>query len=228
MIARPMTAAAVGLLAANLAPGAVPAPSTTSVPSSPASAVKPVTKRFDVDGDRRADRVTLAPVRKDRYLLTVTTARGRTVRVPIWSTFGQDWGGNPWVNQGGIDGVPGAEIVLAVSAGDGVSAVVLTWRGGKLVNLAAPVSRGLGDPSRAWYWIGDDAHLAGYTFWTAGGQRKALACAYELQAPNRWSGALTTSVWTGSGWREVASRAVVVPEKTARTCMWLEGLIPAR
>lgn len=226
MIARHLTSAAAGLLAATLSPGAAPV-STAAVAASSHAPVKAVTKRFDVDGDRRADRVTLAPVRTGRYLLTVATARGRTVRVPVWSTFGQDWGENPWVTQGGIDGVPGAEIVLAVSAGDGVSAVVLTWRGGKLVNLAAPMSRGLGDPSRAWYWIGDEAHVAGYKFWTAGGQRKALACAYELRAPNTWSGAVTTSHWTRSGWREMASRAVVVPEKTARTCMWLGGLTPA-
>lgn len=229
-------AVAGGLLAATVPQGAatVTRAAGAAYPVAPAATappVKTVTKRFDVDGDRRADRVTLAPVRTGRYTLTVTTARGRTVRVPVYSTFAQDWGDNPWLNQGGIDPVPGAEIVLAVAAGDGVSGAVLTWRGGRngrLINLPAPVSRGPEGVSRQWYWIGDEGRISGYKFWTAGGQRKALACAYVATGTATWSGSLTTSLWTGTGWREAAHRTVVVPEKTAQACAAFEGMTPAR
>lgn len=219
--------AAGGLLAATLPQGVAATAAGSAGAGRGAPPVRTVTKMFDVDGDARADRVTLAPVRAGRFLLTVTTARGRTARVPVWSTFAQDWGENPWVNQGGIDGVPGSEIVLAVSGGDGVSAVVLTWRRGKLVNLKAPANQGFEGPARDWYWIGDDVHAAGYRFWTAGGVRKAAACNFTLGS-GKWRGAVTTSHWTSSGWRVRASSSSVVAAKTARACVGLNGVTPAR
>lgn len=238
-----MTVTLAGILLAAMMPQATPAAPGELVGASGSTgraspqlvraaadrpALAPVTRRFDVDGDRRPDRVSVSQVRTDRYLLTVTTARGAIVRVPVASSFQRDWGQHPWIDQGGIDGVPGAEIVLAVSGGDGVSAVVLTWRGGKLANLAAPPSRGITSPSRRWYLLSDEARVAGYRFWTAGGQRKAAAGQFELQANGRWAGVLITSVWAANGWRTVETRAATVSPQVAQAYGGLHGVVPAR
>lgn len=197
----------------------VSAPAAT-VAAAPVS----VTKRIDVDGDRRADRVTLTHRGGLRYLLTVVPARGRTIRVPVWSSLQQDWGTNPLLDVGGIDGVRGAEIVLGTSGGDGVSMVVLTWRRGKLVNLAAPRSRGHVGSAAGWYSLGSETGTAGFRFWTAGGQRKAAAGQFLPASAGRSTGVITTSIWTAKGWREAASQKVTVPEAVAQAYTGLNGL----
>lgn len=221
VVAAGVLAAALPVTLASAPAGAAPTPvDATAV----AGSLAPVTKRVDVDGDRRLDRVTLTHRGGIRYLLTVVPARGRTVTVPVWSSLQRDWGTNPLLDVGGIDGARGAEIVLGVSGGDGVSMAVLTWRGGKLVNLAAPMSRGSLGVSRNWYSLGEEWGSAGYRFWTAGGQRKAAAGQFERNDSGRWTGVITTSLWTAKGWNEVASQRLVVSEAVARAYAGINGI----
>jgi hypothetical protein len=117
-----------------------------------AALARRATHRADVDGDGRADRVTVRwaaladpTVPLGRLVLAVRTATGATdswsARASYVPTRERADGtvGLPWVGVGDVDGLPGDELTLPTSMGASyVFEHVLAWRAGGLVVLPPP------------------------------------------------------------------------------------------
>lgn len=206
------TAAAVVTSLAVGAGGAVPAgasgvPDRVVTSASAESRLVPraVVRRVDVDGDRRADTVTLALIRTTpdtyRFGLTVRPARGRSVTMPV--TVGRYrtdlTPAMVWTGAAPLDGVSGADLMLDLggAVGDFAWLHAYTWRSGRLVNLAAP---GATRRDVSWRIMGPPFAVSGYT---VGGPLTGprTATHHELTSDeyggSRYQGTHTTYRWVG-------------------------------
>lgn len=178
-----------------------------------AAAIKPPAVRsvkVDVDGDGHKDAVKIEKVAKDRYKVSVTTAKGRKASRTITSTIETDFGEEPYWGAAKLDPVKGYELLLATGGGDGVSVTVLTWRNNKLLRQAAPQDRW---GTYSWYVLGyRELGVAGYKFRTSKGKRYVEQ--YLLMSNgSRWEGRIVTSRWTSSGWTKIKAKNVKLNAK---------------
>ncbi|UPK74027.1 hypothetical protein MU582_16535 [Nocardioidaceae bacterium SCSIO 66511] len=114
---------------------------------------------IDVDGDRRADRVSWRQISDKQVQIRVRTAKGRflqrKVNVRNWWKGGK-WGGAAW-----IDGRPGAELLIGSQMGAHTPFyTMLTVRKGRLVVEKCPAFGPYG--SIRW---GVDSSLMSYAGW---------------------------------------------------------------
>lgn len=150
-----------GLVAGSLAsPAQAQPPTTAPTPITTQATTLVKTKRVDVDGDGRKDKVRLYRITASTWRVTVTTAKGKRASKTFTSTIASDWGlSSPWTNPIRMDGRAGTELPFMVAGGDGVVFRVLTWRKGRLVNEPK-----LGGQS--WYVGGPLPEYQSYRFYT--------------------------------------------------------------
>lgn len=223
------TALALALLGAVAA-----APAATAAPvMAPAAttASASVTKRVDIDGDGRADTVTLRLVSArgytNGYRLSVRTAKGRTASLPVYVDNTSDPSAKDvWVGVTGVDGVLGNEVMLDLGGGLGDFGWfhTYTWRNGKLVPLAAP---GSSRTSRSWPVTFPPFPVSGWTFSMKGSTRYVVHHQLNPSASGRtYSGTNTTYRWTSKGWKKVSTaKSGVVSRATAEKMSDFRGLI---
>lgn len=221
-------AATASMAALAMSPvAAVPSSAVTPAAPAAAAASNAVTRRADVDGDGRPDRITLSlhSVRNyhPRYRLTVRTATGRTMTTMVyhWTEF------DPWpakhvfLGTAPVDGIRGNEMLFDVSAdGDDETYIVYTVRGGRLQLATSPNA-----PRRAdWDVYGAYLGVArGYTFGHVGRNRAVTHHALQLQN-GRYVGRSTTYVWSAKGWKKRSSKAVDVAESAGKLYAGWHGI----
>lgn len=208
------TAAAVSLVGGagmGAAQAAPMAPSTSTI-----------TKRADIDGDGRTDRLTVRYTTFGQGLqVTLSRSRGRSVSLRMPADLEQI--GEPSVRVGDIDGARGAEIVVTEAFGDIPHYAVLTWRGGKLVRLDSPG----GHKGDTWtinpdyegqpgYW--------GYSFGTSKGVRTATTYTLSRTKSGRYFGPAATYRWTPRGWRWMSTTKVSLKQSQARAVTAFGGV----
>lgn len=182
---------AVGASLLCVAPGAA---------AGAASAAAPVVARVDVDGDRRVDIVRFRTPAADLAVVTVRTARGRTLtkRVRTSGSINPQWHG-----AAPLDGRRGADLVVLAEAGaHTLFHTVLTVRRGRLVVAEAP---GRWGPD----WVTDGAYSVaiGWRRYVKDGRAFVLSQAVQRQAqPERWTGRSVKFVWRKDRWNRVSSR----------------------
>ncbi|GAB97937.1 hypothetical protein KILIM_089_00070 [Kineosphaera limosa NBRC 100340] len=212
-------------------------PGQTPKRTSRAQAAAPVTvtSRLDVDGDGRADRTTLAPVRSTSTTITLRlstrTAAGRNFSTLL--TVDHDSSGadarSAWVGAGVVDGARGAEIVLDLNGGvvgDWPRIAVYTVRGEAWRLLRAPGARADRTP---WATANLEYAKSGYTFSTKRGVRlvtvNRLAPVGDDPATGRYHGTRTTYRWARGAWAKSATQRVRgVSESQAGRLSGLNGL----
>ena len=129
---------------------------------------------FDVDGDGRADRVTLRwtairrlDIGRGTVEVTVQFAKGgsarRRLHVPSWTSLDSDTVSLPTVRAANIDGVGGRDLVIGVdnSPASFDDFDVVAVRGDRLMRLPAPVRLG--------WFVGASVGSGGEGFSCAGG-----------------------------------------------------------
>lgn len=194
---------------------------TASVPRALPVNVVTRTVSVDVDGDGRADTVTVEQSGADLFVVNVVTAAGEDDVVQFVSTIDDDWGIEPWYGAARLDKVKGYELLLLTSGGDGATFRVLTWRSGALVFERAP--KKLIKGSYDWYLAGMDWARFGYRFSTVDGRRYVRD--FELFKSGRyWKGTIVKSVWKSGTWVKVASRKVKLTAKQAKRYDGLSGV----
>ena len=193
-------------------------PAQTAAPPAPAvSAARPVVRRVDVDGDGRADTVSLALTRSMpntyRFTLTVRPARGRAATLPVTiGRYREDL--TPamvWHGAAPLDGVAGEDVVLDLggAVGDFSWLHAYSWRSGRFVNLPAP---GAGRRDIAWHVMGPPFAVRGYTVGgPLTGARTVIAHSLtgDDYGATRYRGTHTTYRWTGGaagGWQRTGVR----------------------
>lgn len=210
-----LAAAAVVTATAGLA-GASSASATTAETSAPAAATAPATRtsRMDIDGDGRRDTTTLTlrSLRNDKgtYDLVTKTARGARAA----TTFVVEGNGGDidsiWWGAAGLDGTPGAEIVVNPSPmGDSASMRVYRWSNGRLVAQADPGATTWRDARNDWYVLNTPWGIHGYTFSTSRGARYVVEHSLEqYRTTNKYSGTHTTYRWNKSRatWQRVSTK----------------------
>lgn len=233
-----LTTAALGAVLVALPGGVVGAAAAVAAqgaavtrPAAPA-ARGDVTKRIDVDGDGRADTVTLRAVLRGGaragYDLSVRTATGRTdrLRLPV-DDLGIDRPASDfWVGVTGIDGVRGNEVVLDLVGGIGDATDVRSyaWRDGRIVLVPAA-----GSTARWPNWqigIVEFGHVVGYTF-GVGPRGVRQVTKHDLTASRSgrtFTGTNTLYRWSRDGWRRQSARPVSLPRKAASALSGLHGL----
>lgn len=191
-----------------------------SLPAVPASAH---TVGVDVDGDGRADSVTV--VQRDRAGSTGTYHRGTTT-VRVRTARGQmatarvaydGWYGATFLGTAQLDGVPGRELVVGWTAGAHSRTYrALTWRAGRLVVLSSPY--GPAGPQASDWFV--DGALSGWAGVTCGrGGTVTLSGGSREGDRGTYTSATTTYRYerrTGH-WRQLSSRTVahVPPDRAA-------------
>lgn len=192
---------------------------TEAAPASAATALpRPATRVADIDGDGRADRVTLTTTARTRasqtLRLTVQTATRRTAsaRITVPLTAGTSLAPSAALQgTAEADGARGREILVRVSA-DGAPRSsryrVYTWRQGRLAAMASVASRGSG-----WSWSRDAAGVDGYEVSGRGAQRRLVHRHVSLagraaDGTPRFAGTATTYAWTSAGWSRRSVRRI--------------------
>lgn len=196
-----MVASATALSAFGAAPAALAAPE-----AAPTAAASASTLRADVDGDGKLDTISVAHLGAEKYRLTVRTATGKTVNAPYALDFMLRPTEKPLYAAVGMDGRPGAEIILRAGSGPHTWWYkVMTWRKGRLAIVNSPDTR-----TPDWF---NDGQAAGWTFYTIRGVR--FADRYLLGSPRPaggggYFGTRTTFRWGADSWQRVDSKAVSV------------------
>ena len=207
-----------GIIAASLVAGSLtsPAQARAQEPIAPQATTLVKTKRVDVDGDGRKDKVRLYRVTASRWRVTVTTATGKRASKTFTSTIASDWGlASPWTNPIRMDGRAGVELPLMVAGGDGVVFRVLTWRKGRLVNEPK-----LGGQS--WYVGGPLPEYQSYRFYTVKKVRYAeVAWLTPSGNGTTCSADVNRYAWTSTAWTFRKHYAVAA---TAGLCARYPGL----
>ncbi len=145
------------------------------------------TVHVDVDGDGHADEVTIEQNGPDTFVVNVVTHAGQDDVKQVTSTIDDDWGVEPWYGAARLDRVPGHELLLLTSGGDGAMFRVLTWRSGALVSERAPKTLMKG--SYDWYLADLGWARFGYRFSSSDGRRYVRD--FELFASgNYWKGTI--------------------------------------
>lgn len=218
-------------LAAALSGALLISPSAGAAPAAVSrTTATVVTHRVDIDGDGRADTVTLRLVssrERNGYRLAVRTATGRSSSQVVYAdSFPGAPASDLWVGVTGIDGVRGNEIMLDQNAGIGDFPLLLTytWRKGKLTLLPAP-----GGSTRfpGWSLVFPPFRVSGYSFSMKGSTRYVVHHALNPSPSGRtYSGTNTTYRWTAKGWQRVTTKkSGVVSRATADKMADLRGLI---
>lgn len=211
-----LTAAAVAAIAASTAAAAVPSAATTTDTTTASTAKPPTVKtsRMDIDGDGRRDTTTLRLTKPTNtrytYTLETRTARGARASTPVViSDNGEDIDAI-WWGAAGLDGTPGAEIVLNPSpVGDGASLRVYRWHKGKLVPQAVPGTRTWRNGGQDWMTVNMPWGIQGYTFYTSRGVRYVVD--HDLKpyrSTGKFSGTHTTYRWNTktATWSKVSTK----------------------
>lgn len=207
--------AAGGAFAAAPSASAAPAGVPTASPVACSSSACTVVARVDVDGDGRADTVSVTPTRAHGSVaqtLRVVTARKQVAQVAYATPYLHS--SPTWFGAARIDGVTGNELV--VRTGWGAHSqwfAVYSWRGGKLVAQRDP-------SSGSTEWVTDGAWMTtkGYTVQVAGGQRTLTAREYLRSEgdSHRFDGTAVTFTWRGGAWRRTSSSHVRVAETSPK------------
>lgn len=172
------------------------------------------TVKVDVDGDGRKDTVKITKVKKHRYKVAVTTAKGRKGSLDLTSTIETDWGIKPYWGAAKLDKVKGHELLVATGGSDGYTTAVLTWRNKKLVRQAAPLAR---SSTYAWYSLATlDWGRCGYRFYDKSGKRYVEQYTLFKMGTPRWEGTVVTSVWKSAGWTKTSSKRVKLTSKQVK------------
>lgn len=209
-----VTGAVVATLALPL--GAAPAGAaalTTSAPKPCVSSGCKVVSRADVDGDGRADTVSLT--RQSRgawHTLRVVTARGAVSSVKISTSW--LWSGQtPFLGAVALDGQRGAELVILTGTGAHTAFHrVYTWRSGRLVAEKDPSG------STTWTTDGAAAFARGYTLRTVKGAPQLTSIDYARDSwgdTATFSGRRIVAQWKNGRWTAITDRHVVVKEGPA-------------
>jgi hypothetical protein len=154
--------------------------------------------RTDIDGDRAADRVDFflysyrvgTPL-DGHYGVRVATAK-RTVTKKFWKDTQLT---SDTIAAGSFDGVAGKELAFTAYA-DTAEWTVFTWRGGKLVNAAAPSICGV--TPNVWQGCSDESPTYVNFSVSAG---KSYALAIDVYPPSTLTfGSFRQSVWQNGTW----------------------------
>ncbi|WP_040155870.1 hypothetical protein [Mobilicoccus massiliensis] len=200
-------------------------PSATAAPAAPTAKAGPVSRTVDIDGDRRADKVTVSlyNIRKKHltFMVTVKTAR-TTTRMPV-VVGNENVGLRPadvLVGTAPADGVAGNEIMLEQGGGVGDFGYLrsYTWRGGRLVAQNAP------DGDRAWGVLFPPFGVDGYAFSTKKGKRYVTQTHLQRSRSGRYYGTATTYVWAGA-WKKQSTKSISgVKDRDARRIPLWSGI----
>lgn len=183
--------------------GAISTPAQASPvqPAEPATPTVLRTVRVDVNGDGKADTVTVTALGGTQYELKVVTAKS-TAAVTFGSTDPLE-SRSVWGGAARLDGVKGAELIVRTSTPDASGGfAVYTWRKGALVAEAAPAS----PSTRAGWWTGSAQAIR---FLTSHG--RAYVDVAKLALAGTSSGLrakIVRSVWRGGKWVKVSTRSV--------------------
>lgn len=186
--------------------------SRSPAPAQATAGFTPIRARIDVDGDHRRDTISFVQQpsthRLHRFLLTVTTAAGRTdtMRVAI-SNEGQALEArNVWAGTAHADGTRGAEMLLDLGGGIGDAAGfhMYTWRRDRIASAPAPVRVEPGAARNYWNVVGMPWGYSGYTFASTKGVRTVTWHQAMHRAGGGYDGHRITARWTNGGWKQVS------------------------
>lgn len=181
--------------------GAISTPAQASPvqPAEPATPTVLRTVRVDVNGDSKADTVTVTALGGTQYELKVVTAKATAT-----ATFTSDADAGTaafWGGAAKLDGVKGAELIVWASTPDAPDDfTVYTWRKGALVAEKAPAS-----PSRAGWWA---SGAYGVRFFTSHGRAYVDVAKIAAASTNGARAKIVRSVWRGGKWVKVSTRTV--------------------
>ncbi|GAB98032.1 hypothetical protein BJY21_001438 [Kineosphaera limosa] len=207
IVAAAIAGSAIGGAATAQAAAPSPVSSVTAVAAGVGTAPTR-TYRADVDGDGRADQVTVASTRNHQLRVTVRTATKRTASILIdQSDFGTAVPDTPYYGAADFDGVRGQELFIFYGFGAHTPWFkMLTWRDGRLFATRDPYS---GEPS----WAPDAAYGygTGYTLSGKGANKKLVVTqATHVLNGDGYRGTDTTYAWSTAKnrWLKKSTRAV--------------------
>ena len=188
-------------LALTVAAISTPAQASPVQPAEPATPTVLRTVRVDVNGDGKADTVTVTALGGTQYELKVVTAKA-TASVTFTSVAdAAAW--QVWQGAAKLDGVRGNELIVGTDGGVGQigALAVYTWRKGSLVAEAAPAA-----PGTPGWWAGD-SH--GFRFFTSGGRAHVdVTDLTGVVTSGRSTAKIVRSVWRNGKWVRTSTRTV--------------------
>ncbi len=215
-----MAAAALATTIVGAQPAlAAPTPGTPALlatQTSPTEATTPRAHRGDVDGDGRADTVT---IRRNAagLLVSVRTARGaRSSYTVVQGDYPPVQDARKWFyGATAFDGVRGQELFIWFGVGAHTPAFqILTWRKGRLVAQPNPSP---GTNPLLWSVDSSAGYGVGQRLVHRGLGRDLVTTRAERSATdvNRFTGTSTTYRWKAGAWRRIATTKVSLTEAQA-------------
>lgn len=205
--------------------GVAASASAAPAPTMPTRAAKVISQKADIDGDKRADTVTVTQLSERDYKFTfrlsVRTAAGRTAST-LFTVNDNSYEGlrgptDVFEGTSPMDGTRGDEIIIDLSGGAGEASFLrsFTWRNNKLVTLAAPGTTKYPEWTYSWF---PQAQL-GYTFSTVKGKRHVVMHLVQGSTVTH-----TRYVSKGTGWAKLSATRGNVTQKQANALAGWRGL----